>query len=60
MYPELKGKISNHAFQVSKKIDEIFSKYKEGERLDIKDIEDIKRYSYIMAQLTDSLNKDFY
>lgn len=61
MFPELKQRIMNNAFQASDKIDKIFDSYSgTDKKMDVKDLEDIKRYAEIIKHLTDALNKDFY
>lgn len=60
MIPELKKQVLNNSFKTIKKIDDIFSKYQDDRKMDIKDLEDLRRLSEILDNLTNSLAKNLY
>lgn len=60
MIPELKKQVLNNSFKTIKKIDDIFSKYPDDRKMDIKDLEDLRRLSEILDNLTNSLAKNLY
>ena len=60
MIPELKKQVLNNSFKTIKKINDIFNKYPDGKKMDIKDLEDLRRLSEILDNLTSSLTKNLY
>lgn len=54
MIPEVREKIEIHIKQTEIKIASIYSKYKTNEQMQIKDLEDIKRLSEIIRNLSDT------
>lgn len=60
MVPFLKEKIMNNALKTVKKIDEIYKRYPDNKKMDIKDLEDLRRLTEILDNLTSSLTKNLY
>lgn len=60
MVPFLKNKIMNNALITVKKIDEIYQRYPDNKKMDIKDLEDLRRLTEILDNLTSSLTKNLY
>ena len=60
MVPFLKEKIMNNTLKTVKRIDEIYKRYPDNTKMDIKDLEDLRRLSEILDNLTNSLAKNLY
>lgn len=54
MIPEVREKIENHIKQTEMKIAQIYRKYQPLEQMNIKDLEDIKRLSEIIKNLSET------
>ena len=50
----------NNALKTVKKIDEIYKRYPDNKKMDIKDLEDLRRLTEILDNLTSSLTKNLY